>query len=208
MVILQLETFLSEKSAKRSVNMLSKAGRVFAGSRCVITVINGQRSDLPLIVSLEVHTSPQQQQVMVDIMKEEWGSHLVDAVVDDTTPLPTLESMRKRILIKVKYSAPTEKAKKKAQSSSGAEVEGDSSDDEGQTEAVKSGHIIPELGSMGMYTRSYHFNSFDQPEAKLPCHVFALSEKKLIETQRKDPYGLFMHNKVRTQILTNTLWND
>ena len=134
---------------------------------------------------------------MVDIMREEWGPFLINLEVDDGSTLPTLDVLRKRILIKVKYSAPDKAAKKRAQSAKGAEVEAESSEEDDQTGASQNGHIIPALGSMGMYTRSYHFKSFDQPEAKLPCHVFSLSESKLIDTNKRDPAALFHHNKVR-----------
>lgn len=134
---------------------------------------------------------------MVEIMKEEWGSYLVvpEKPADDETPLPTLESLRNRILIKVKYSAPETVAKKKASAKqSGGDAEGESSSEDEQAEAK--GHIIPELGCLGIYTRSYHFHNFDQPEAKVPTHVFSLSEKKLIATHKRDASALFRHNKV------------
>ncbi|KAF1346901.1 PLC-like phosphodiesterase [Delphinella strobiligena] len=156
-----------------------------------------QTSEYPLILSLEVHTSPPQQLIMVEIMKEVFGSYLgdLDVEVNDDTPLPILEDLRQRILIKVKYSARKRASKVKSTSkSSGAEIEGESSEEE-QAEALQKGKIIPELGSMGTYTRSYHFKSLEQPEAKLPLHVFSLSESKLIDTYKQDASALFRHNK-------------
>lgn len=135
---------------------------------------------------------------MVEIMKEVFGSYLgdLDLEVNDDTPLPTLEDLRQRILIKVKYSARKSPSKAKSTSNfSGAEIEGESSGEE-QAEADQKGKIIPELGSMGIYTRSYHFKSLEQPEAKLPTHVFSLSESKLIDTHKQDASALFRHNKV------------
>lgn len=157
-------------------------------------------SDMPLIVSLELHTSQQQQHMMVDIMKETWGPHLVVSGVDinNETPLPTLGSLLNRILIKVKYTAPGAAAKKSGPASSGAKVDPDSSsgEEEDQFQAEQKGHIIPELGSMGIFTRSCHFESFDQPEASMPTHVFSLSENKLIAMHKHNPSALFRHNKV------------
>lgn len=135
---------------------------------------------------------------MVDIMKEVFGSYLgdLDIEVNDNTPLPTLKDLHQRILIKVKYSAPNRAAKNKSSSRSSApEIEAESSGEE-QAEGVQKGKIIPELGSMGIYTRSYHFKGFEQPEAKLPTHVFSLSESKLIDTHKQDASALFRHNKV------------
>ncbi|KAG8631605.1 hypothetical protein KVT40_000745 [Elsinoe batatas] len=129
------------------------------------------KTDLPLIISLEVHTSHEQQEIMVEIMKEYWGPYLIDNFDwNEKTPLPSLDELRKKILIKVKYSPP-EQAKPTAG--------GKDSEDESQSVSVSKGKIIPELGNMGLYTRSYHFTDFDQPEAKYPTHVFSMSEFKL-----------------------------
>lgn len=106
---------------------------------------------------------------MVEIMKEEWGPYLVvpEVGASDEPVLPTLESLRNRILIKVKYTAPeTVKRKKTLAQKNGSNSDGESSDEEDQAEAK--GRIIPDLGCLGIYTRSYHFKSFDQPEASLP----------------------------------------
>ncbi|TKX22455.1 phosphatidylinositol-specific phospholipase C-like protein 2 [Elsinoe australis] len=144
------------------------------------------KTDLPLIVSLEVHTTHEQQAIMVEIIKEYWGSYLIDNFDwNEQTPLPTLEAMKNKILIKVKYSPP-EQAKGTG---------GKDSEDESQSVSVSKGKIIPELGNMGLYTRSYHFNDFDQPEAKYPTHIFSMSEMKLSSVNSKEPQKLFDHNK-------------
>lgn len=69
-------------------------------------------TDLPLIVSLEVHCSRAQQEIMVELMNDYWGQFLQRMPKDfsDSTALPALEEMRSKILIKVKYTPP-EKAK-------------------------------------------------------------------------------------------------
>jgi len=157
-------------------------------------------SDLPLIVSLEVHCSLPQQEVMVEIMTDYWKQFLVPMPDDfsDTTPLPSLESLRKRILIKVKYSAPEKAASRKvpAFARSNAGPEPDSEDEEAQVTAAKKGKICVALGSLGVYMRSCHFHGFDQPEAKVPTHVFSLSEKKLMAFQENEEHreALFKHN--------------
>ncbi|KAH0348280.1 PLC-like phosphodiesterase, partial [Aureobasidium melanogenum] len=158
-------------------------------------------SDLPLIVSLEVHTCPAQQQIMVDIIRDLWAPYLVElnAVTGHEISLPTLESLRKKILIKVKYTAPEIAAQKPVPGVASSNVEPESgSEDEslGAQEApVKKSHIIAALASMGVYTRGCHFKDFDQPEAKLPNHVFSLSESKIIEVHKRDHSALFRHNK-------------
>ncbi|KAI4746041.1 phosphoinositide phospholipase C [Aureobasidium sp. EXF-12298] len=154
-------------------------------------------SDLPLIVSLEVHTCPAQQEIMVDIIRDLWAPYMVElnALTGHEVSLPTLESLRKKILIK--YTAPEQAAKKSTGPvvvSSNADPES-GSEDESQETAVKKSHIIAALASMGVYTRGCHFKDFDQPEAKLPNHIFSLSESKIIEVHKRDHSALFRHNK-------------
>jgi phosphatidylinositol phospholipase C delta len=59
-------------------------------------------SDLPLIVSLEVHCSPLQQGIMVDIMNESWGEFLLPIPEVEPLRLPSPAELRRKILIKVK----------------------------------------------------------------------------------------------------------
>ncbi|GAB7347998.1 hypothetical protein MBLNU459_g5495t2 [Dothideomycetes sp. NU459] len=138
------------------------------------------------------------QSIMVDIMREMWGPHLVDKEikVGDDVELPSLQSLLRKILIKVKYSSPAAAAARHTASTSASSAgEPDLSDEDSQTTAVKKGQIIPELGLMGVFTRSCHFRGFEQPEARLPTHIFALSESKLIGLHKRNPSALFCHNK-------------
>jgi len=158
-------------------------------------------SDLPLIVSLEVHCGHAQQEIMVEIMTDCWKQFLVSmpGTFSDETPLPALESLRKRILVKVKYSPPEKAAKDRAplphsRDLHSAEMENGSSEDEAQVDAEKKGKIIEALSQLGVYTRSCHFQSLDQPEAKIPSHVFALSENKLLALEEQHQEALFTHN--------------
>lgn len=67
-----------------------------------------QTSNLPLIVSLQVGCDVDQQEVMVQIMKEEWEGVLVDTAHPTCHPeerLPRLDELLNKILIKVKRSA-------------------------------------------------------------------------------------------------------
>lgn len=134
---------------------------------------------------------------MVDIMRDLWEPYLVDlsAITGHEVSLPTLESLRNKILIKVKYTAP-EVAKGTGPVVVSSNADPDSSEDDAQEAAVRKSHIIPALASMGVYTRAYHFKDFDQPEAKLLNHVFSLSESKIIDVHKRDHSALFRHNKV------------
>lgn len=154
-------------------------------------------TELPLIVSLEVHCNHEQQTIMVEIMKDYWKQYLVSMPQDfsDDTPLPPLKSLKKKILIKVKYSPPKRKQTKSHKRTTSKEVgERESSDDEGQVDSGEKGKIIEALSNLGVYVRSCHFNSLEQSEASIPTHVFALSEKKLTSLLEQSRDALFTHN--------------
>lgn len=71
-----------------------------------ISVINKYAfasSAYPLIISLEVHCSPEQQLLMVDIMKTYFGDlMLMSPLTTNATTLPSPEELKNKILIKVK----------------------------------------------------------------------------------------------------------
>lgn len=133
----------------------------------------------------------------MEIMNEYWSSYLInvkDSAISDNTPLPTIDQLRKKILIKVKYTPPPHAPEPAASSQATTKYE-DSSEDEFEAVSVDKGKIIPALGRLGVYTRASHFSHFDQPEAKVPTHVFSLSEKKIASVHAKEPGKLFQHNK-------------
>jgi hypothetical protein len=174
--------------------------------------------DLPLIVSLEVHTNQAQQHMMVDIMDDCFKGMLCQPIEadnqDSVTNLPSLQHLRKKILIKVKYSptkvesapgqgalANTEAADLLSKIPSRTDTSPSSSDDDEAPGASKKkakpkvSKIIDKLSHMGIYTRSYHYSGLSTPEAKVPSHVFSLSERSLTGVHKADPEGLFNHNK-------------
>ncbi|XP_025025020.1 1-phosphatidylinositol 4,5-bisphosphate phosphodiesterase zeta-1-like [Python bivittatus] len=61
-------------------------------------------SDYPLILSLENHCSPKQQEVMVDYLRSILGDKLVTFTIDETMPteLPSPEALKFKIMIKNK----------------------------------------------------------------------------------------------------------
>jgi phosphatidylinositol phospholipase C delta len=73
-----------------------------------INVINEhafRSSEYPLIISLEVHCSPPQQAVMVEIMSTVFQDKLISQPLDsESKNLPSPEDLKGRILIKVKAS--------------------------------------------------------------------------------------------------------
>lgn len=77
------------------------------GFKTVIQVINKYAflvSDYPLILSLENHCCPKQQEVMADYIMTMLGDKLVTSTIDDKMPteLPSPEALKFKILIKNK----------------------------------------------------------------------------------------------------------
>jgi len=134
---------------------------------------------------------------MVEIMEETFKDLLVNPDTVDDQKLPSPAELAGKILIKVKYSPPTAPSKDDAaidKVPSGSSVRSDDEDD-AQTQNKKPSKIIAALSKLGVYTRSYTFKSFTQPEASVPTHIFSLSEGALSEAHKTDPKGLFDHNK-------------
>jgi len=137
---------------------------------------------------------------MVEIIRDVWKDLLVDETSNPGTPdekLPSPGQLRNKILVKVKYVPPkpppesssTQKVSSSSSSSSDDETEKD-------PKKKKKSKILDALSRLGVYTRSYHFSSFSQPEAAIPTHVFALSEKALMKVHETHAPALFSHNRV------------
>jgi hypothetical protein len=149
-------------------------------------------TDLPIIVSLEVHCSLAQQLLMVKIMKEVWGEYLVAEPEAEPASLPSPGDLRKKILIKVKYAPP------------GSSPPANESDDDDrlsgehtkrEEQKAKPSKIIQELSRLGIFTKGISFKSLTQPEASMPTHIFSLSEKKFLDYHEKQREQLFKHNR-------------
>ncbi|KAM0561206.1 hypothetical protein ACHAPJ_003710 [Fusarium lateritium] len=177
-------------------------------------------NDLPIIVSLEVHADEDQQEVMVKIMKEEWGEMLVDKPFDDCGPrlqLPKLGELRRRILIKVKRApakivvppstmalpaiyANDEDASgsedERPSQAGGVSLSGANSTFPSQSKSSNSKvNICENLGKLAIYTRSQHYKGLATKEAKIPAHIFSISENRILELHQKQHRDMFTHNK-------------
>ncbi|KAF2634338.1 PLC-like phosphodiesterase, partial [Massarina eburnea CBS 473.64] len=174
-------------------------------------------SNLPLIVSLEVHTSPEQQDIMVEIMKHYWAGMLVDLPLDSSEPsenikLPTLKDLENKILVKVKRTinhkpdlseakpttlqAPAQSSNPESRESLASEAtSSESSDPHPEGPPAPKPKVIDSLSRLGVYFGGYHYKGLDAPEANIPTHVFSLSEKTLMEVHETNPMELFKHNK-------------
>lgn len=149
-------------------------------------------TDLPLVVSLEVHCNPEQQGAMVRIMEEVWAGLLVPQPEAEAQRLPPPGDLRGKILVKVKYAPPTDTGEEDAA------ADGQSDEDRLPPDAKKSAKpskIIHALSRLGIYTRGVSFKSLSQPEATMPTHIFSLSEKGVLSVHEKQGADLFKHNK-------------
>ncbi|KAL4948228.1 PLC-like phosphodiesterase [Aspergillus filifer] len=156
-------------------------------------------SDLPVIVSLEVHASLEQQETMVEIMEDAFKGLLIEitAEMEAFETVPPLKELRKKILVKVKWVPPT---------AEGQEEEEDKTDDLEQLESTNSApsasqppqkpaKILPSLSRHAVFTKGFSFKQFSQPEAKVPGHVFSLSERAARQADEKYGKALFEHNR-------------
>lgn len=121
-------------------------------------------SDLPIIVSLEVHACLEQQQMMVDIMQEAWKGLLVEIPPDAEVEqkLPTLEQLKRKILIKTK-SIPLGSSEQNTESEENTEAGQTPGDQSPAAHAHKPSKVLEDLSKMAIYTRAFHFSHFDQP---------------------------------------------
>ena len=156
-------------------------------------------SDLPIIVSLEVHANLDQQHTMVEIMKEVWAEHLVnisEAAEDDVDSLPSPGSLRNKILIKVKWTPNSHTGKSNNPMEQVASASSNTGHQSSTSQQQKASKVIKSLSELGVYTRAYTFKQFNQPEASIPTHVFSLSEGKVHDMHTDPAHGpaMFNHN--------------
>ncbi|KAJ5965936.1 hypothetical protein N7481_012650 [Penicillium waksmanii] len=155
-------------------------------------------SDLPVIISFEVHANLEQQQIMVDIIHDAWKGLLVEVPANTPTEkLPTLAQLKGKILIKAK-SLPLKGAKEIDEEAKDEESETEESEDKSASQNPKPAKpvkILEALAKLAIYTRAYHFSHFDQPEAKDPVHIFSLSEKGARDAHLNYRDALFEHNR-------------
>ncbi|ODH28211.1 hypothetical protein ACO22_03981 [Paracoccidioides brasiliensis] len=179
-------------------------------------------SDLPVIVSLEVHASLEQQDVMVEIMTQAWKGMLIEVPPDieaklekgEINALPSPGELRNKILIKVKWAPPqlgADQAKITDTIGDSLEIQGAISgaiaDDGTQEDAdehssdvnpqakTKPSKILHSLSRLGLYTRGYTFTKFSQQEASHPTHIFSLSETAVKDAHENERQALFEHNR-------------
>lgn len=154
---------------------------------------------LPIIISLEVHADVVQQEVMVDIMKQEWEHHLLDTPLHGYDPrwkLPTLGDLKDKILIKVKKASASAFSNGTAHSLgiplAALKKEDPSSSDDDSSSKRK---ICKRLSDLAVYSHSKHFAGFSDRVAKSPSHIFSLSESNIKKWHKDEPEGMATHNR-------------
>ncbi|KAL2829736.1 PLC-like phosphodiesterase [Aspergillus cavernicola] len=157
-------------------------------------------SDLPVIVSLEVHASPEQQETMVEIMEDAFKGLLIQITPEMEaleTP-PALGDLKRKILVKVKWVPPS------AEGQDDVDERTDDLEQLAQTnptsaqpapQAHKPAKILHSLSRHAIFTKGFSFKQFTQPEAKVPGHVFSLSERAARQADEKYSKALFEHNR-------------
>lgn len=151
-------------------------------------------SDLPVIVSLEVHCCSQQQEMMVQIMNETWAEYLLSKPIGDAQYLPSPAELRRKILVKVKSAPPGASPPAADDEETESKLSPEAQTDPNAA-PKKPSKITQALSALGIYTRGVSFKSLTQPEASMPTHIFSLSEGTVEEVHDKNAQLLFEHNR-------------
>ncbi|KAM3539617.1 hypothetical protein ARSEF1564_007457 [Beauveria bassiana] len=175
-----------------------------------------EASDLPIIISLEMHADLEQQEVMVKIMEEVWQEMLLIAPEDDYDPqhqVPRLEQLRRKILIKAKraqqsssqpvisISAPTTQAELGHESELPQQVANlgktmsTSATSSPSYDSNSKVLIHEKLKNLAIYTRGVKFEGLDTKQATQPNHIFSISEDDILNLDQKHHRAMFLHNK-------------
>ncbi|KAI0026210.1 PLC-like phosphodiesterase [Xylariomycetidae sp. FL0641] len=161
-------------------------------------------SDLPVIVSLEVHCSHEQQLLMCRIMRETWAGLLLDQPSGEIKVLPPPGDLRRKLLVKVKYTPPGAAAsaaddeaedRLPAEAQEKSKTKGAGGKKAKDNKGQKPAKIIKELSDFAVYTRGVSFKSLQQPEASMPNHIFSISESGVGDLHEEQPEQLFEHNR-------------
>jgi hypothetical protein len=145
----------------------------------------------------------EQQEVMVDIMKEEWDGILLDRPTDECAPQqrqPRLEEILNKILIKVKRPAakaslPTGTSLSLYAGAADDDLSGSEDEREGAAKKRSKVPICESLSALSIYTHSEHFKAFELPAARTFSHIFSISETKILELHTTKQREMFSHNR-------------
>lgn len=164
-----------------------------------------EQTDLPLIISLEDHTTGDQHKEMVKIMREEWAGLLLENPLpgcDPETHQPRVVDLKRKILIKGKRKAQKYVPSKLSNSvPSHTAMPGKMSARQyyGATpeeQQINEGKVDYALNKLAIYTYSAGpFKSLNSKDSQKPAHIFSFSEEKLKALHRTKHKDVFQHNK-------------
>ena len=179
-------------------------------------------SPWPLILSLEIHCSPECQIKVVNILKDILGENMIIAPIDiDSVILPSPAELKHKFIIKVKKttsfqnlietengsfttSTTTTTTTTTTTATSLSEDNENNKSNSSSTSSFiirrrknKSPKIINELSNLGIYTQGIKFRNFSLPESKTFNHCFSLGEKSINRMIKDDDkkISLDKHNR-------------
>lgn len=182
-------------------------GKTFSSQvsfQSVIETINEHAfvaSEMPVILSFEIHCNMMNQKRMVEMMKRIFGDKLAtEKLMTNAVRLPWLEDLKNKILVKVKpgqnrfgssgVAVPglvlkrqmTENMLSSDESSDSNDSSDDALEDGRRTSEVELHRarvkctITNELGDLGVYLQGIKFKDFRSPACKIVNHCFSLKE--------------------------------
>lgn len=205
-----------DENEKPSNEPVVKHGRTFTTTislRNVLKTIKSYSfvtSSYPVIISLEVHCSDENQLKVVKCLKEILGNALILQPLEKEGILPSPNQLRHKFLVKVRKTSPfTELTMTESGSyiSSSTSTTTSVSEDNGiqlpnrkrfsMRKRPQSKKIIEELSSLGVYAQGLKFKNFSLPESKTFNHCFSFNENTF-NSMLKDEVKLasiVKHNK-------------
>lgn len=158
-----------------------------------------QTSSLPVILSLEIHCSVEAQIKAVETLKRVFGPMLVFDPETGGNKLPSPETLRNRVLLKVKKTNSQDISIDDNGSFTTTSTTGNSFSESGESSSrtssskslqkirkKKVNRITEKLSDLGVYCQGLKFRNFSLPESKTFNHCFSLSEKAM-NSMLKDP---------------------
>lgn len=147
-------------------------------------------SPFPLILSLEVHCSVENQVKVIRVLKDVLGDTLVTKPISEGSRLPSPEDLKYRILVKVKRTSPLyarfsgdngNSSSTTTTTSTTTSFSEDNSIGRIRSFSIRrrstSKKIINDLSDLAVYVQGIKFRNFSLPESKTFNHCFSLSEK-------------------------------
>ncbi|XP_062932326.1 1-phosphatidylinositol 4,5-bisphosphate phosphodiesterase zeta-1 [Cynocephalus volans] len=126
-------------------------------------------SDYPVVLSLENHCSPSQQEVMADNLQTTFGDSLLSDILDDfPDKLPSPEALKFKVLVKNKKIGSLKETRERKGSDKSGKVEEDNQEKEKRALGVvifkkkrtRKLKIALALSDLVIYTKSEKFRSF------------------------------------------------